>query len=225
MQIRWSNTLRGEGMALDAAPALFCGMRAEVSRSRGEERQAPQTQMTQYPRTIENGGGERLTFTGRTNGPEGERVHADGTALPGAGPPMHVHLLQDEFVRVESGRVGHQVLGGEPQFAGPGDEVLWKAGTVHRWWNAGDGEARMVGWCSPPGNVEYYLAEVFRSMQANGGRQPGLFDAAFLTVRYRREFVMTEIPWMVRRVVLPIVCVLGHALGKYGKYKDAPPPL
>ena len=53
-----------------------------------------------YPYTIDNGGGERLTFVGVTRGPDGERLPADGVAQPGAGPPMHVHYLQEEAVRV-----------------------------------------------------------------------------------------------------------------------------
>ena len=78
-----------------------------------------------YPYTIDNGQGELLTFTGITQGPSGLRAGADGVARPGAGPPMHVHYLQDEAARVVRGRLGYQVLGGEPQFAGPGETVVW----------------------------------------------------------------------------------------------------
>jgi hypothetical protein len=53
-----------------------------------------------YPYAIENGRGERLTFTGVTRGPDGERLGVDGVAQPGAGPPMHVHYLQEEAARV-----------------------------------------------------------------------------------------------------------------------------
>ena len=53
-----------------------------------------------YPYTIDNGSGELLTFTGLTPGPGGERLGADGVAQPGAGPPMHVHYLQEEAARV-----------------------------------------------------------------------------------------------------------------------------
>lgn len=177
-----------------------------------------------YPRTIDNGSGELLTFTGRTQGPGGERVGVDGVAKPGAGPPMHVHYLQEEAVQVIRGRVGHQVLGGEPQFAGPGESVTWPAGTPHKWWNAGTDEVQMVGWCSPPGNVEFYLSALFASMKENGGR-PGLFDAAFLMTRYRTEFALLELPAFVTAIVLPIVYRLGVVLGKYQKFKDAPVPL
>lgn len=77
--------------------------------------------MVTYPYTIANGSGERLTFTGVTQGPSGERLGADGVAQPGAGPPMHVHYLQEEAVRVVRGRVGYQLVGGPPQYAGPGE--------------------------------------------------------------------------------------------------------
>ena len=66
-----------------------------------------------YPYTIDNGHGERITFVGVTSGPRGEHVEVDGVAQPGAGPPMHVHYLQEESVRVTRGRLGYQLLGGE----------------------------------------------------------------------------------------------------------------
>ena len=84
--------------------------------------------MKSYPYTIDNGQGELLTFTGVTQGPEGERALADGVAKPGAGPPMHVHYLQEEAARVISGRLGYQVPGREP----PGSVVLQgQPGAVH----------------------------------------------------------------------------------------------
>jgi quercetin dioxygenase-like cupin family protein len=178
-----------------------------------------------YPYTVDNGYGELLTFTGLTQGPDGERLGTDGVAQPGAGPPMHVHYLQEEAARVVRGRLGHQVLGGEPQFSGPGELVVWPAGTPHKWWNAGTDELHMTGWCRPPGNAEFFLATLFTSTKENGGERPGLFDAAFLTTRYRTEFALIELPAVVRRVVIPIVYVVGSMLGKYRKFKDAPTPI
>ena len=178
-----------------------------------------------YPYTVDNGNGERLTFTGITQGPDGERLGADGVAQPGAGPPMHVHYLQDEAARVVRGRLGYQVPNGEPQFAGPGELVVWPAGTPHKWWNAGADELQMTGWCSPPDNVEFFLRTLFESTKANGGQRPGLFDAALLATRYRTEFTLLEIPAVVRRVVIPTMYALGSVLGKYSKFKDAPAPI
>ena len=178
-----------------------------------------------YPYTIDNGYGERLTFTGITEGPAGVRAGADGIAQPGAGPPMHVHYLQEEAVRVVRGRLGYQLLGAPEQFAGPGELVVWPAGTAHRWWNAGSDELHMTGWCRPPNNVEFFLSTLFASAKEHGGGRPGLFDAAFLVTRYRTEFAMLELPAVVRRIVMPLAYAVGTVLGKYRKFRDAPEPI
>ena len=178
-----------------------------------------------YPYTIDNGNGELLTFTGVTSGPDGARLGADGVAQPGSGPPMHVRHVQDEAARVVRGKLGYQVLGGEPQFAGPGELVVWPAVTPHKWWNAGSDELQLSGWCSPPDHIEFFLSTLFASTKANGGLRPGLFDAAFLTTRYRSEFALLEMPAVVRHVVIPVAYVVGTLLGKHRKFKDAPPPI
>lgn len=181
--------------------------------------------MQTYPYTIDNGHGEELTFTGLAAGPTGVRAEALGRAAPQAGPPMHVHYFQDEAVRVVSGLLGYQVLGEGPKYVAPGQLVVWPAGVPHRWWNAGATELTTTGWCEPPDNVEFFLGALFASTKANGRGRPGVFDAAFLMVRYRTEFAMLEMPAVVRRMVLPLVYVVGLALGRYAKFEDAPPPV
>jgi len=57
-----------------------------------------------HPHTIDNGGGERLTFLRRLQGPHGERLEVDNTVAPGAGPPMHSHHYQTEALTVVQGR-------------------------------------------------------------------------------------------------------------------------
>ena len=181
--------------------------------------------MARYPYTIENGHGEKLTFLGVTHGPDGDRIEVEGVAQPGAGPPMHVHYRQEEAGRVIAGLLGYQLLEEEEQFAGPGELVIWPAGTPHRWWNAGTSDLHFTGWCSPPGNVEFFLTSLFASTKKNGKGRPHLFDAAFLMTRYRAEYAMLEVPPLVRKVVMPLLYGVGRLLGMYRKYSDAPPPL
>ena len=179
--------------------------------------------MRRYPYTIDNGHGEQLTFTGVTDGSGGPRLQGEGVARPGSGPPMHVHYFQDEALRVVTGRLGYQVAGQEAQYAGPGQLVVWPAGTPHKWWNAGTSELYTTGYCEPPDNVEFFLSTLFAASKQHGGGRPGLFDAAFLLTRYRAEYAMLDLPIVVRRVVMPVVYVVGRLLGKYDKYRHAPP--
>jgi quercetin dioxygenase-like cupin family protein len=179
-----------------------------------------------YPHTIDNGAGERLTFVRRVAGQRGDRIEAESTVTsPGAGPPMHAHLHQEEGFTVLEGRIGYQRGTDAPQFASPGESVVFRMGEPHKFWNAGDGPLRFGGYIEPADNAEYFLTALFDSTKRAGGRRPDLFEAAFLTRRYRSEFVMLEIPTAVQRVVFPVLVLLGHLLGKYKRYADAPAPL
>ena len=79
--------------------------------------------MPTYPRTIENGSGEELTFLGITRHPDGDRLEAEAFAQPGAGPPMHVHHLQEEAMTVVSGNLGFQIVDEQPRFDGAPEPV------------------------------------------------------------------------------------------------------
>jgi quercetin dioxygenase-like cupin family protein len=178
-----------------------------------------------YPHTIDNGAGERLTFVRRVQGPAGDRLEAENRVAPGSGPPMHVHHYQEEALTVQQGRIGYQRPGEQPQFAGSGETVVFKPGDAHKFWNAGDDDLVCTGYIQPPDTIEYFLGAIYASQRASGGSRPGLFDAAFLTWRYRSEFAMTEIPAPVQRFVFPVLVTVGRLLGKYRKYADAPEPV
>lgn len=179
-----------------------------------------------YPHTIDNGAGERLTFLRRVPGTGGcERLEVENVVRPGAGPPMHVHHYQVECMTVVEGRMAYQRPGGPVQYAEPGETVTFPPGDAHRFWSAGEGDLRGVGYIEPADNVEFFLREVFESVKRGGGERPDPFDAAFLTTRYRSEFAMTDIPAPVQRFVFPVQVALGRLLGKYGRYADAPEPV
>lgn len=178
-----------------------------------------------YPHTIDNGAGERLTFIRRVVGPAGDRLEGETVVKPGAGPLMHVHHLQTEGFAVQEGRIGYQRLGEPEQFAGPGETVVFKPGEAHRFWNAGEGDLRCTAYIEPADNAEYLLTEIFDSTRRRGGKQPALFDVAFLLRRYRREFTMLAIPAVVQRVAFPVLAAVGTVLGKYRRYRDAPEPV
>ena len=66
---------------------------------------------------------------------------------------------------------------------------------------------------------------MFASVKENGGNRPALFDAAFLMTRDRHEYAMLDLPAFVRRIVMPVLYVVGRVLGRHDKYRDAPDPI
>ena len=147
-----------------------------------------------YPRMIDNGEGELLTFLGvRTDADGREVLEVENQVQPGSGPPMHAHHLQEESLTVNEGRMGYRIAGEPDRLAGPGETVTFAAGEMHRFWNAGDVVLSCSGSVSPPDNLEYFLTEVYASIRRTGGR-PNPFDAAYLLGRYRSEFSQATSP-------------------------------
>ena len=82
--------------------------------------------------TIQNKYGKKLSFLRM----EGQRVIVENEVRPNAGPPMHVHFLQDECLTVLTGKIGYQIQGQEPQFAGPGETILFELGKYRKFADA-----------------------------------------------------------------------------------------
>ena len=181
--------------------------------------------MRSYPYTIDNGGGEQLTFVARRRDERGEYLDVRNSVAPGAGPPMHVHHLQEEALTIERGTMAYQVLGEGERRAEAGESVTFAPGVAHRFWNAGAGELVGSGHIRPPDNIEYFLTEMYASMRRGGGDRPGLFDGAYLGHRYRSEFELLEVPAPVRRLVFPAIAAAGRLLGRHRRFADAPEPM
>lgn len=178
---------------------------------------------TTHPHTINSGTGEELTFLQMVREGQEDRLEVENCVQPGAGPPMHVHYLQEEGLTIRSGKMGYQVLGEPARYAEEGESVKFLPGVAHRFWNAGTNELRCFGYSKPAHNFEYILTATFASMMANRGARPGLFDAAFLLTRYRSELGMLEIPRTVQKFIFPVLVTIGRLLGRFAKFNDAPP--
>ena len=174
-----------------------------------------------YPRTIDDGGGSRMTFVRRT----ADALELTSTVAPGAGPPMHVHHLQEESVTVREGRLAYTVKGDQERLAGPGETVTFPAGVEHTFRNAGDADLVVDGVVSPPLNFEWFLSRVYESTAAAGGERPRAFDSAYLMRRYGSEFAITDIPAPVQRLVFPVVAAIGSLMGLDRRFRDAPEPV
>ena len=138
---------------------------------------------------------------------------------------MHTHFMQDEELTVVSGKMAYQVLGQQPHYAKAGESVLFKRGTPHRFWNAGNEDLICRGWIQPANSIVYFLTAIYAAQNKSGKAQPEAFDAAYLMMQYAGEYDMAEIPPFVKKVVIPLTYWLGRLLGKYKHFVDAPAPL
>src|SRR5689334_9820453 len=103
----------------------------------------------QFPHTIQNAIGETLILKEVIKEPDGDKVVVENFVAPRSGPPMHTHFLQDEALTVVEGRIGYQLKGQAPQYAGAGETVVFKRGVPHRFWNAGEDVLHCRGWVKP----------------------------------------------------------------------------
>jgi quercetin dioxygenase-like cupin family protein len=178
-----------------------------------------------YPHVIENCIGEKIIFKELQKEPDGDRLVGENYVAPGDGPVMHTHWLQDESLTVIKGKIGYQVQGQPAQYANEGETVLFKRGVPHRFWNAGQEVLHCSAWIKPANTFVFFISSVFAAQNKAGKAQPEMFDAAYLLKRYSAEYDLTEIPKLVKKVIIPVTYYTGKLLGKYKHFKDAPEPV
>lgn len=176
----------------------------------------------QLPLEISNGPGDVMIFQRYYADEQGrDAVAVETKTPPKAGPPMHVHYLQDESLTVMAGTMGIKEPGKPERTITAGETVTWVAGQPHKFWNAGNDTLHCTGWVAPVDSFVFLLAEIHKAVNAGNGK-PSMFDIAFLMRMYRSEFYMLEIPAFVQATFFPLLIFIGRLLGKYKKYADAP---
>lgn len=177
-----------------------------------------------FPLTIENGHGEKLTFLAWEKNLDGDKLIVENFVAPKAGPPMHTHYFQEEALTVVSGKIGYVVKGQQPRYAEAGETVVFAAGVPHRFWNAGNNTLHCKGYITPANTIVFFLSSIFAAQKKSGSGKPELFDGAFLVKRYASEFDL-ELPWLVKKIMIPLTYYTGKALGRYKHFENAPAPV
>jgi len=118
--------------------------------------------MIRTGQTVENPlTGERLTFLKTSRDTNGEYVVVETLLQPGARvAAAHVHPHQTERFEVIAGTVGMKV-GRKRIEAGPGEVVTVEPGVPHKFYNAGEGEARFLCRVSPALGFEQLIETMF----------------------------------------------------------------
>ena len=93
--------------------------------------------------TIVNPTGGPLTYKARTTETDGALTAFESVAMPGEGPPRHVHEKESEFIYVLEGKLRFE-LEGDTEDAPAGACVFIPMGVRHAWQNVGGVPARLL---------------------------------------------------------------------------------
>jgi quercetin dioxygenase-like cupin family protein len=131
--------------------------------------------------TVANPAGGGLTYKARSSQTGGALTVWESTAAPGEGPPLHLHVNEDEFMYVLEGRLRFR-LNETDQSASAGSFVFIPRGIPHTWQNAGDRHARILFVFAPasPAMERFFersaqlpedtrMAEAFRTLASDAG--------------------------------------------------------
>jgi hypothetical protein len=115
-------------------------------------------------------------------------------------------------------------VGGKRLEAGPGDVVIVDAGTSHKFWNAGDGEARFVCEVRPAGAFEQLIETMFGLAADGKTSRKGMPNPIRLAVIAKHHFDdvrLPVIPHALQRAALALGAPVGRALGYRPTYEPA----
>jgi mannose-6-phosphate isomerase-like protein (cupin superfamily) len=160
--------------------------------------------------------GEVLIFHRTSRETGGEAVLVETIVRPGGFvAAAHVHPHQTERFEVLEGRVGLRV-GDKEVVAGPGELVTVEPGTPHRFWNAGETEARFVCEVRPALEFESLIETMFGLAADGKTNRKGMPNPLRLAVIARSHFDTVRLPFppaWLQRLGLAMGASLGRLLG------------
>jgi quercetin dioxygenase-like cupin family protein len=160
--------------------------------------------------------GEVLVFHRTSAQTDGEEVSVEVTVHPhGFVAAAHVHPYQTERFEVLEGWLGLRV-GNDQLVATPGDVAVVTPGTVHRFWNAGDEDARFTVQVRPALRFESLIETMFTLAAEGKTNRKGLPNPLRLAVIAQAHFDTVRLPFPpapLQRAALALAVPLGKTLG------------
>jgi len=160
--------------------------------------------------------GEVLVFHETAAQTGGELVRVETIVEPdGFVAAAHVHPAQTERFDVLAGTLGLRV-GRETLRAEAGHSVLVPPGTPHRFWNAGDEEARFMCEIRPALRFESLIETMFTLAAEGKTSRRGMPNPFRLAVIANEHFDTVRLPFppaRLQRAALAVGAPLGRALG------------
>jgi quercetin dioxygenase-like cupin family protein len=160
--------------------------------------------------------GEVLVFHRTADETDGESVLVETIVKPdGFVAAAHVHPHQTERFEVVEGLLGLRI-GGKELVAGPGDVAVVAPGTPHRFWNAGEEEARFLCEVRPALQFESLIETMFTLAAEGKTNRKGMPSPLRLAVIAKAHFDTVRLPFppaVLQRAALAVGAPLGKALG------------
>ena len=160
--------------------------------------------------------GEVLVFHRTAEETDGESVLVETIVRPhGFVAAAHVHPHQTERFEVLEGLLGLRI-GGKELVAGPGDIAVVAPRTPHRFWNAGEEEARFLCEVRPALQFESLIETMFTLAAEGKTNRKGMPSPLRLAVIAKAHFDTVRLPFppaVLQRVALAVGAPLGKALG------------
>ncbi len=160
--------------------------------------------------------GEVLIFHRTARETDGESVLVEAIVRPhGFVAAAHVHPYQSERFEILEGRLGFRIDGKEHE-AGPGEVAMVPPGTPHRFWNAGDQDARFQCEIRPALQFESLIETMFTLAAQGKTNRKGLPNPLQLAVIARAHFDTVRLPFppaALQRAGLALGAPVGRLLG------------
>jgi mannose-6-phosphate isomerase-like protein (cupin superfamily) len=160
--------------------------------------------------------GERLVFHETSAETSGERVVFETIVQPGGFvAAAHLHPYQAERFEVLAGTVGMR-RGKEKVELHAGDVVLVETGTPHKFWNAGDDEARFTCTVTPALQFERLIATMYSLAAAGKTNRKGMPNPLRLAVIANHHFDdvrLPGIPQALQKLGLKLGAPAGRIFG------------
>jgi quercetin dioxygenase-like cupin family protein len=159
---------------------------------------------------------EVLVFRRTSEETDGESVLVETIVRPdGFVAAAHVHPFQTERFEVLEGLLGLRI-GDEQHVARPGDVATVAPGTPHRFWNAGEGDARFLCEVRPALQFETLIETMFSLAAEGKTNRKGMPNPLRLAVIAKAHFDTVRLPFppaALQRAALALAAPLGRALG------------
>jgi quercetin dioxygenase-like cupin family protein len=160
--------------------------------------------------------GEILVFHRTSEDTDGEAVLVETIVRPeGFVAAAHVHPHQTERFEVLEGVLGLRV-GEKEIITRPGDVAVVPPGMPHRFWNAGDREARFLCEVRPALQFESLIETMFSLAAEGKTNRRGMPNPLRLAVIAKAHFDTVRLPFpsvALQRAALALAAPLGKALG------------